>query len=182
MLHPTAEFVTVDGRSPHGLNNGSVALRLDYGGTRVLVHRGHRSGDGTGHPSVGAAVTCRGAEGGSPRIAHVIGAAVRRGRRSTARNRVGGRLQQVRSPGAGGPDAADSLGSGRPAHRRVRRRDPAHRCGWLAAGGADGGRNVPASFRYQEGTPTPRPSLRRRAILTISGFGSVRAVWKTSGY
>jgi competence protein ComEC len=36
VLHPTADFVTADGLSPRGLNNGSLALRLDYGGTRIL--------------------------------------------------------------------------------------------------------------------------------------------------
>jgi competence protein ComEC len=36
VLHPTPEFVAIDGSSPQGLNNGSVVLRLDYGGTRIL--------------------------------------------------------------------------------------------------------------------------------------------------
>ena len=36
VLHPTTAFVTHEGSSPQGLNNGSVALRLDYGGTRIL--------------------------------------------------------------------------------------------------------------------------------------------------
>ncbi|HJP33612.1 MAG TPA: DNA internalization-related competence protein ComEC/Rec2 [Candidatus Latescibacteria bacterium] len=36
VLHPTEDFVTEEGRSPHGLNNGSVALRLNYGGAGIL--------------------------------------------------------------------------------------------------------------------------------------------------
>lgn len=36
VLHPTADYVTPDGRSAHGLNNGSVAFRLDYAGRRLL--------------------------------------------------------------------------------------------------------------------------------------------------
>ncbi len=36
VLHPTAEFVDAEGGSPHGLNNGSVVLRLSYGGHRFL--------------------------------------------------------------------------------------------------------------------------------------------------
>lgn len=36
VLHPTRSFVGVDGDSPKGLNNGSVVLRLDYNGRRVL--------------------------------------------------------------------------------------------------------------------------------------------------
>ena len=37
VLHPTAAFVDAAGASVHGLNNGSVVLRLDYRGTRVLL-------------------------------------------------------------------------------------------------------------------------------------------------
>jgi competence protein ComEC len=36
VLHPTTAFVTHEGSSPQGLNNGSVALRLNYGGSRIL--------------------------------------------------------------------------------------------------------------------------------------------------
>ena len=36
ILHPTTTFVTEDGNSPYGLNNGSVVLRLEYGGRRLL--------------------------------------------------------------------------------------------------------------------------------------------------
>lgn len=36
VLHPTRAFVGTDGGSPEGLNNGSVVLRLDFGGRRVL--------------------------------------------------------------------------------------------------------------------------------------------------
>lgn len=37
VLHPTAPFITDDGDSPHGLNNGSVTLRLEYAGRRILL-------------------------------------------------------------------------------------------------------------------------------------------------
>jgi competence protein ComEC len=37
VLHPTPEFVTADGASPHGLNNGSVVLRLTYGAISLLL-------------------------------------------------------------------------------------------------------------------------------------------------
>ena len=36
VLHPNADYVDSSGASPHGLNNGSVALRLDYGALDVL--------------------------------------------------------------------------------------------------------------------------------------------------
>ena len=36
VLHPNADHVDSSGASPHGLNNGSVALRLDYGALDVL--------------------------------------------------------------------------------------------------------------------------------------------------
>ena len=36
VLHPRAGFVDADGSSPHGLNDGSVVVRFDYGETRVL--------------------------------------------------------------------------------------------------------------------------------------------------
>ena len=36
VLHPTPEFVDPGGASPHGLNNGSVAMRLTYRGHRFL--------------------------------------------------------------------------------------------------------------------------------------------------
>ena len=36
VLHPREGFVGAEGRSPHGLNDGSVVVRFDYGETRVL--------------------------------------------------------------------------------------------------------------------------------------------------
>ncbi|MCH2659539.1 MBL fold metallo-hydrolase, partial [bacterium] len=36
VLHPNADYVDSSGASAHGLNNGSVALRLDYGALDVL--------------------------------------------------------------------------------------------------------------------------------------------------
>jgi beta-lactamase superfamily II metal-dependent hydrolase len=36
VLHPTEAFVTDQGQSPQGLNNGSVVLQLSYGGRRIL--------------------------------------------------------------------------------------------------------------------------------------------------
>jgi len=36
ILHPNEEFVDTSGESPGGLNNGSVAFRLDYGEVNVL--------------------------------------------------------------------------------------------------------------------------------------------------
>ncbi len=36
ILHPTGEFVTPEGASPHDLNNGSVVFTLNYGKIRVL--------------------------------------------------------------------------------------------------------------------------------------------------
>ncbi len=36
VLHPRAGFVDPGGGSPHGLNDGSVVVRFDYGGTGVL--------------------------------------------------------------------------------------------------------------------------------------------------
>ena len=36
VLHPRAGFVDAGGGSPHGLNDGSVVVRFDYGETRVL--------------------------------------------------------------------------------------------------------------------------------------------------
>ncbi len=36
VLHPREGFVGPDGGSPHGLNDGSVVVRFDYGETRVL--------------------------------------------------------------------------------------------------------------------------------------------------
>ena len=36
VLHPTAEYVTADGQSPRGLNNGSVVLHLTYGEIALL--------------------------------------------------------------------------------------------------------------------------------------------------
>ena len=36
VLHPTPEYVTPGGQSPHGLNNGSVVLRLTYGEVSLL--------------------------------------------------------------------------------------------------------------------------------------------------
>jgi competence protein ComEC len=36
VLHPGPGFVEAAGEAPHGLNNGSVVLRLDYGRTRLL--------------------------------------------------------------------------------------------------------------------------------------------------
>ena len=36
VLHPSTEFVDADGRSLSGVNNGSVVLRFDYQGKRVL--------------------------------------------------------------------------------------------------------------------------------------------------
>ena len=36
VLHPTEEFVTAAGESPHDLNNGSVAFRLTYGEVSLL--------------------------------------------------------------------------------------------------------------------------------------------------
>ena len=36
VLHPTGEFVTPGGESPHDLNNGSVVLALNYGKVRLL--------------------------------------------------------------------------------------------------------------------------------------------------
>jgi competence protein ComEC len=37
VLHPTGRFVAPDGKSPYGLNNGSVVLRLDYGRISFLL-------------------------------------------------------------------------------------------------------------------------------------------------
>jgi beta-lactamase superfamily II metal-dependent hydrolase len=36
VLHPTREFVDGEGHSPHGLNNGSVVLKLSYGEVDLL--------------------------------------------------------------------------------------------------------------------------------------------------
>ena len=36
ILHPNADFVDSSDASPYGLNNGSLALRLDYGTLNVL--------------------------------------------------------------------------------------------------------------------------------------------------
>ena len=36
VLHPTEAFLTDQGQSPRGLNNGSVVLQLSYGGRRIL--------------------------------------------------------------------------------------------------------------------------------------------------
>ena len=36
VLHPREGFVDAEGGSPHGLNDGSVVVRFDYGDTRVL--------------------------------------------------------------------------------------------------------------------------------------------------
>ena len=36
VLHPTAEFVTAEGASPHALNDGSVVIRFTYGSHRFL--------------------------------------------------------------------------------------------------------------------------------------------------
>ncbi len=36
VLHPRAGFVGADGGSPHGVNDGSVVVRFDYGQTRLL--------------------------------------------------------------------------------------------------------------------------------------------------
>ena len=36
VLHPRAAFVDAEGGSPHGLNDGSVVVRFDYGNTGVL--------------------------------------------------------------------------------------------------------------------------------------------------
>ena len=37
VLHPTEEFVTAEGESPHHLNNGSVVLRLSFGEVSLLL-------------------------------------------------------------------------------------------------------------------------------------------------
>ena len=37
VLHPTPEYVSREGRAPHGANNGSVVLRLSYRGAAVLL-------------------------------------------------------------------------------------------------------------------------------------------------
>jgi competence protein ComEC len=36
ILHPTSDYVDDGGRSIHGLNDGSVVVRFDYAGTRIL--------------------------------------------------------------------------------------------------------------------------------------------------
>ena len=37
VLHPTPAYVSMDGEAPHGLNNGSVVLRITFGGKAVLL-------------------------------------------------------------------------------------------------------------------------------------------------
>ena len=37
MLHPTPDYVSRNGPAPLGLNNGSVVIRLSFGGTAVLL-------------------------------------------------------------------------------------------------------------------------------------------------
>ncbi len=37
VLHPTPAYVSTDGEAPHGLNNGSVVLRITFGGKAFLL-------------------------------------------------------------------------------------------------------------------------------------------------
>ena len=90
VLHPTADFVDADGSALFGLNNGSVAFSLQHGAVRVLftgdVEQETRSFD----PRLGTAAAGAIAQGGAPRLAHLVAAAFCRGGRARSGGDVAG--------------------------------------------------------------------------------------------